>query len=110
MGAGRPSAGSGLSAHSRYTDDVCGSSRALLLDLRDAIRDWLARERGLRLKDPLAEPTSTRVARTVLGYRLSRDGTTIGDKARVRFRQRLLAGKVDEASLQSTIAAWMFGS
>jgi len=98
--------------YQRYMDDVSlfGQSRAQLLDYRHVVTDWLRQERGLRLKDPEAQPTSTHAPRTILGYRVSREGLAIGDKTRTRFRQRMLAGRVDDAGMQSTIAAWMFGS
>lgn len=101
-----------VEAYQRYMDDihVFGRSRSELLEAREAIAGWLRAERGLRLKDPAAVPTSTHAPRTVLGYRAQRGQLVIGDKARVRFRERLAAGRVNAASLQSTMALWMFGA
>ena len=78
-------------AYLRYMDDMAlfGDDRGWLCEARDAIRDWLGRERGLRLKDADAPVLSTAQPAGFLGYRVARSGLMPGAKARRRLRQRL---------------------
>ncbi len=80
-----------VAAYLRYMDDftVFGDDQPALLAVREAIREWLQRERQLALKprhdtvQPTAQPS------TFLGYRVSRSGLLPGPKAKRRLRQRL---------------------
>ncbi|MCG8419735.1 MAG: RNA-directed DNA polymerase [Proteobacteria bacterium] len=80
-----------IAAYLRYMDDftLFGNDRAELEEAREAIRDWLARERKLSLKpardrvQPCSQPS------TVLGFRVSRAGVSPGSKAKRRLRARL---------------------
>lgn len=99
-------------AWQRYMDDfsIFGESAAQLLEVREALADRLKRERGLELKDPQAKPRSTRGPVRYLGYRVSRAGFEVGDKARARLLLKLRSGVLDESGLVGSTAAWMFGS
>jgi RNA-directed DNA polymerase len=78
-------------AYLRYMDDftLFGDDRQALEEAREAIREWLWRERHLELNprhdsvEPTAQPG------TFLGYRVSRSGLLPGPKAKRRLRQRL---------------------
>jgi hypothetical protein len=60
-----------------------------LCEARDRMADWLMRERGLQLKDPLVEPLDNRRPAIFLGFRVSRAGLGPGPKALRRLRRRL---------------------
>jgi len=75
----------------RYMDDfvLFGDGPKALVQARDGISDWLARERGLVLKDPDAAPLDNRLPAIFLGFRVSRGGLGPGPKALRRLRRRL---------------------
>ncbi len=60
----------------RYVDDLVlfGDDQAEVARWRDAVVNWLATERHLRLKSPYARPRSTRGTLHALGRRITRDG------------------------------------
>lgn len=60
----------------RYVDDffLFGDARGQLRRWRGQVREWLASERGLRLKHPRARILSCRGSLDALGYRLRREG------------------------------------
>ncbi len=78
----------------RYMDDLAffGDDRAELEDVREQVRTWLLRERGLELKprrdavQPTTQPT------TCLGFRISRAGLLPGPKAKRRLKRLLEHG------------------
>ncbi len=81
--------------------------RALLLDARAAVGDWLREQRALRLnpKRLAVEPTWTPA--TFVGYRISRAGIAPGRKLRWNFRRRLrAAAERGEESLIRTIRSY----
>ena len=64
-------------------------SREALLEAREAVTTWLARERHLRLKHPKAPVRSTRRRFTYLGYRISRAGVSPTPHTLKRLEQRV---------------------
>lgn len=80
-----------IKAFQRYMDDfgLFDNDRERLEDAREAIREWLQRERGLALnpKRQLVLPTTQPC--TYLGFRISRSGLAPGPKAKRRLKQRL---------------------
>jgi hypothetical protein len=80
-----------VSGYLRYMDDVVlfGDRAEALCRARDLIADWLARERGLALKQPAVEPLDNRHPAVFLGFRVSRAGLGPGPKALRRLRRRL---------------------
>ncbi|AUB80385.1 hypothetical protein [Candidatus Thiodictyon syntrophicum] len=75
--------------------------------MRDLIADWLECERGLRLKDPGAEPLDNRLPAVFLGFRISRAGMGPGPKAVRRLRRRLRqADGLDPAHLARSLLAF----
>jgi RNA-directed DNA polymerase len=77
----------------RYMDDLTlfGDTVGELEDAREAVREWLARERRLQLKQRRAAVQPTAQPATYLGFRISRAGLSMGPKAKRRLR-RALAG------------------
>jgi hypothetical protein len=79
------------------------NDKAVLIEARAAIGEWLARERGLSLnpKHLSIEPTTTPAV--LLGYRISRAGISPSRKLRRRLRQRMriAADKGEEALLRT---------
>jgi RNA-directed DNA polymerase len=74
----------------RYMDDcVLFDAPHALCEARDRVADWLARERGLLLKDPLVVPSDNRRPGIFLGFRVSRAGLGPGPKALRRLRRQL---------------------
>ncbi len=103
-------------AYQRYMDDLTpfGNDPTQLLRWREEAADWLKRERCLELKDPQAQPQSTRGSVLYLGHRVGPQGIRLGTKGRGRLPAHLRA-KLDEPErlgqvVQSFAAAWMFGS
>ena len=102
-------------AYQRYMDDLAlfGDDPASLLDARERIAMWLETERGLRLKDPCAEPVATRSAVHYLGYRVTPDRIDLGPKARDRLARNMAKSVWRADRLRATVAsyraAWMFG-
>ncbi len=97
----------------RYMDDfvLFGDSAAALCQLRERLIDWLAAERGLRLKDPAARPLDNRLPTVLLGFRVSRAGLGPGPKALRRLRWRLRLTDPDDPdhlarSLQAFRGIW----
>ena len=84
--------------------DSCFLMKRALEEAREAIREWLQRERHLQLNprhdavEPTEQPSTTGAPSastptaqpgTFLGYRVSRSGLLPGPKAKRRLRQRL---------------------
>jgi len=93
----------------RYMDDfVLFAERAeTLVRARDMIADWLMRERGLTLKDPVAPPLDNRLPAVFLGFRVSRAGMGPGPKALRRLRRRLRrADDLDPEHLARSLLAF----
>jgi RNA-directed DNA polymerase len=93
----------------RYMDDfVLFADRAeALAEARERIGDWLARERGLALKDPLVKPLDNRLPAVFLGFRVSRAGVGPGPKALHRLRRRLRAADdLDPEQLARSLQAF----
>jgi len=82
---------SAVAGYLRYMDDLVlfADSDAWLESCRADIADWLARERGLRLKDPEAPILPNTQPATFLGFRVSRTGVLPGPKMKRRLRVRL---------------------
>lgn len=80
-----------ITAYQRYMDDftLFGDDRAVLEDAREAIREWLRRERQLELNPRRQAVQPTAQSSTYLGFRVSRSGLLPGPKAKRRLRQRL---------------------
>jgi len=76
----------------RYVDDLFlfGRGRAELRVWRDEIADWLARERGLRLKHPRARVRSCGGHLDGLGRRITRQGAVALPRARRRMQRRVV--------------------
>ncbi len=99
----------------RYVDDLFlfGRGRAELRAWRDEIADWLAQERGLRLKHPRARVRSCGGHLDGLGRRITRDGATALPRARRRMQRRVAASirgdeRVDIArSIASSVGTLM---
>ncbi|MCK6514720.1 RNA-directed DNA polymerase [Myxococcota bacterium] len=82
----------------RYVDDLFlfADTRGALRQARAAIGEWLQRERGLRLKHPLAPILSCAGHLDGLGYRVTRAGLTVRPRALRRLSRRArwqLAGR-----------------
>jgi len=100
----------------RYVDDffLFGDRRADLRDWRQDIGEWLAEERGLRLKHPAAPVLSCRGHLDALGYRIDRDGWSARPRALRRLRRRVRAhvsgrARTDlRASVASTAGVVLF--
>jgi len=77
----------------RYMDDfsLFADDRARLLGAREAIREWLFRERGLVLGRRRWEVMDAREPSRFVGYRISRAGTAPGPKVKRRLKKRLRA-------------------
>jgi RNA-directed DNA polymerase len=88
-----------IRAYLRYMDDfvLFGQSTRSLYAARNRIAEWLARERGLLLKDPAARPLDNRLPTVFLGFRISRAGVGPGPKA-LRRLERKLPKFVDEGA------------
>jgi hypothetical protein len=105
-----------VGAYQRYMDDISvfADSRAELETTRDRIGEWLAVERMLELKEPLARPLRTDGHLSYLGYQVTRAGLSLGPKARRRLGERLGAAASAPDRLRATLtsyaAAWRFGS
>lgn len=105
-----------VQSYQRYMDDftIFGDDRARLVDARDRIAEWLARERGLELKDSDARPRRTGRWHRYLGYRVSPVGVEPGERMRRRVRELLRERSADPRRLRATLVslrgAWMFGS
>lgn len=80
-----------ITAYQRYMDDftLFGDDRAVLEDVREAIREWLRRERQLELNPRRQAVQPTAQSSTYLGFRVSRSGLLPGPKAKRRLKQRL---------------------
>jgi hypothetical protein len=81
----------GIPGYLRYVDDLFlfGHGRADLRAARRGVGDWLAAERGLRLKHPQARVLSCRGHLDGLGYRISRSGIQALPRAFGRLRRRI---------------------
>jgi len=103
-------------AYQRYMDDIVlfGAPAARLVEQRERIASWLAEHRGLTLKDPSAEPISTRRPFVYLGHRVTRTDIQLGRKARQRLRGRLAEHADDPArvaaAVRSYAALWTWGA
>lgn len=103
--------------YQRYMDDMVlfGDERDALLEARDRIGAWLARERRLVLKDPDARPVRTDAEVEYLGYVIRRGQIRAGTKTRRRLPERLraVAARGDSRGVRATInsygAVWRFG-
>ena len=78
-----------------------------------AARAGQAARRGLRLKDPNAQPCSTRRTVSWLGHGISREEIRLGAKARRRMKRRIGERLHDPDALETTLrsyaAAFRFG-
>ncbi len=77
----------------RYMDDfsLFSDDREQLLAARDAVGEWLLRERGLQLGRKRWEVFDTREPTRFVGYRVSRAGLAPGPKVKRRLKKRLRA-------------------
>ncbi len=96
--------------YQRYMDDAAlfSDSRSELLDAREAAGDWLARHRRLALKDPRAEPRSTRRSFTYLGYRVSPAGIRPTREVLKRIERRItdLVLQGDVERIERSVASY----
>ena len=94
----------------RYMDDfVCFADEPeTLRNWRSEIRAWLWEERRLRLKLTRGHVHSTSTSHNFLGYRVTRRGVDLGEKAIRRFRRRLaeVAATGDHELLRRSLVAW----
>lgn len=83
-------------AYLRYMDDftLFGNDRAALEEAREALREWLDRERRLALNPRRQAVQPTSQPSTFLGFRVSRSGLLPGPKAKRRLRRRLQNAEV----------------
>lgn len=89
--------------------------RATLERARAFITAWLADERHLRLKHPLAPILSTANPIDVLGHRITRDGLAPRPRILRRLRRRVTAAllgraPLDPRAVRSSAGLWMFGA
>lgn len=103
-----------VEGYQRYMDDITffGNDVEGLVEARDAVARWLAEQRGLFLKAPVAWPFRTDRWHAYLGYRTGRPGVAPGPKMRQRVGG--LAGHVLDseklgAAITATAAVWTFG-
>lgn len=102
--------------YQRYMDDMAwfGDDRAAMLDARDAIAEWLATHRSLRLKAPDARPVRTTRRVGYLGFTVTQAGLSAGARARAVLAERVRGAGGSPAALEASLAAvrghWMFGS
>ncbi len=75
----------------RYCDDLFlfGDHRADLRGWRSRVAEWLAEERGLRLKHPRARVLSCAGHLHAVGHRLACDGQQVRRKVQRRLRARV---------------------
>lgn len=98
-----------MPSYVRYVDDIFlfGDRRADLRAWRSAVGDWLARERGLRLKHPNARVLSCAGHLDALGARIRRDGVEPLPKTWKRMRRRVHAyvreGEVTRAAFRRSM-------
>ncbi|MCK6574825.1 reverse transcriptase/maturase family protein [Myxococcota bacterium] len=100
----------------RYVDDIFlfGRGRAEVRAWREAVGEWLAVNRGLRLKAPDAPVIACAATLHGLGYRISREARAPRVRTLRRLRQRVAeemrgGGAVDAArSLASSAGLWVF--
>lgn len=96
--------------YQRYMDDLTlfADSRSFLVEAREAVGEWLERERRLALKDPRAEPRSTAGRLTYLGHRVSRAGVAPTREGLRRMEERLreLVLRGDGERLERSLAAF----
>lgn len=80
-----------IAAYQRYMDDftLFDDNRAALEEAREAIREWLRRERQLEFNPRHQTVQPTTQPSTYLGFRVSRSGLLPGPKAKRRLKQRL---------------------
>lgn len=93
----------------RYMDDfvLFAQRPEALVEARERIAEWLAQERGLALKDPVAMPADNRLPTVFLGFRVSRAGLGPGPKALLRLRRRLRqADSLDPDRLARSLLAF----
>ena len=96
-------------AYLRFMDDLAlfGDDRAELEEIREAIREWLQRERHLELKARRDTVCPTSEPSTYLGFRVSRSGVLPGPKTKRRLRRRLRhAATVGPEGLARTLGAY----
>ena len=112
----------GVAGYCRYLDDMVlfADEASKLRGWRDDVREWLVRERRLKLKPGCGQVRPTRLPHTWLGHRVTRAGYDLGPKAIRRFRKglrrlaasgdegrlRRLAASGDEGRLRRTLASW----
>jgi len=104
--------------YQRYLDDLAllAGSRHRLLEARDAVAEWLAAERHLRLKQPAAQPRASTERFRYLGYRVSRAGARptrqLLDRMQRRTAELMLHGDAEEIerSVASYRGVWSFVS
>jgi RNA-directed DNA polymerase len=99
-----------VGSYLRYVDDifVFGDGRAELRRWRAQIGDWLARERGLRLKHPAARILSCAGHLDALGWRIRREGLEPLPAMLRRIRRRVsehLHGELGLESLRRSMMA-----
>jgi retron-type reverse transcriptase len=98
-----------IPGYGRFMDDfvLFDNDKAVLIEARAAVAEWLARERGLSLnpKHLNIEPTSA--AAVFLGYRVSRAGISPSRKLRRRLQQRMrIAADKGEQALIRTVQSY----
>ncbi len=88
----------------RYVDDLflLGDRRGAMRAWRRALGEWLAEERGLRLKHPEARILSCRGHLDALGHRVERGGASALPRAYGRLRRRVAA----EATMHRRSKRW----
>ncbi len=98
-----------VDGYERYMDDlVCfGDERAVLRRWRREIAAWLREHRRLVLNERKGHIRSTELPQTYLGYRVTRRGYDLGQKAVRRFRRqvRRLAFE-DPVRFARALASW----
>lgn len=79
-----------IPAYCRYVDDlfVFGNRKSEIDVWRERIIDWLATERGLRLKHPRAGIVACRTHLDALGYRIDREGLQSRPRTLSRLSRR----------------------
>lgn len=96
--------------YQRYMDDLAlfADSRIQLDEARQAVAEWLASHRHLRLKHPHAQPRPTDRSLVHLGRRVSRAGIrpTQAQLRRMQARIGALVRTADDQTIHRTIASY----
>ena len=102
--------------YQRYMDDITlfDHDPARLLACRDAVASWLSFHRNLSLKHPSAEPAPCVEPALYLGHRVTREGFSLGRKARGRLHAHVAHAAANPDRLHDTVSAFaaasMFGA